>query len=95
MAKLDPILQKALQIQASDVHIAVNNPPLYRHLGDLKRFKANVLTASMTRALIYEILSPDQQAEFEKKLQLDFCYELKGLARFRVNIIHQRLGMDA
>jgi len=95
MAKIDQILTKSAQIGASDVHIAVNNPPMYRHLGELIKFKTKELSSAVTKALIYEILTPEMRETFEKDLQLDFCYELKGLARFRTNILHQRLGIDA
>jgi Tfp pilus assembly pilus retraction ATPase PilT len=40
MAKLDQVLTRAAEIGASDVHIPVNNAPLFRHLGELKKFKA-------------------------------------------------------
>jgi twitching motility protein PilT len=95
LAKIDQILERAAQVGASDVHIAVGNPPMYRHLGDLKKFKAQPLTAAHTKALIREILTPEMWQAFEKDLQLDFSYELTGTARFRANILHQRLGMDA
>lgn len=95
MAKIDAILAKATEIGASDVHIAVSNPPLYRHLGELKKFKFQELTPNITKNLIYEILTPEMQKKFERDLQLDFCYELKGVARFRANVFHQRLGVDA
>ncbi|MBN2126400.1 MAG: type IV pili twitching motility protein PilT, partial [Deltaproteobacteria bacterium] len=64
MAKIDQILAKAAQIGASDVHISVSNPPIYRHLGELRKFKAPALTSAHTRALIYEILSPAMQGQF-------------------------------
>ena len=95
MAKIDQILRMAAKVGASDVHIAVGNPPIYRHLGDLKKFKAKELSPSMTKALIHEILTPEMRQTFERDLQLDFSYEIEGTARFRVNIFHQRLGVDA
>ena len=95
MAKIDQILGKAAEIGASDVHIAVSNPPMFRHLGELKKFKAQPLSSAVTKALIYEILTPEMRKTFEKDMQLDFCYEMKGVARFRTNVLTQRLGVDA
>ena len=95
MAKLDKILAKAAQIGASDVHIAVGNPPLYRNLGDLKRFPIKELSPAATEVLTREIMAPELIEVFEDRLQVDFCYELQGIARFRANVFRQRLGVNA
>ncbi|PKN66613.1 MAG: type IV pili twitching motility protein PilT [Deltaproteobacteria bacterium HGW-Deltaproteobacteria-15] len=95
MAKLDQVLTRAAEIGASDVHISVNNPPLFRHLGELKKFKAPPLTAPQTKGLLHEILTQEMKERFEKDLQIDFSYEIGGVARFRANVFNQRLGIDA
>ena len=77
MAKIDQILGKAAEIKASDVHIAVDNPPMFRHLGELKKFKAQPLSSTLTKSLIFEILSPEMRKTFEKDMQLDFCHEIE------------------
>jgi twitching motility protein PilT len=82
MAKIDQILAKAAEIKASDVHIAVDNPPMFRHLGELKKFKAQPLSSTITKALICEILTPEMQEKFEKDLQLDSCYEKEHNNRY-------------
>lgn len=95
MAKLDQILMKATEVGASDVHISVNNPPLFRHLGELKKFKIPPLNAAQSKGLLYEIFSPKMKEQFEKDLQIDFSYEIDGVARYRTNVFNQRLGIDA
>jgi twitching motility protein PilT len=77
MAKIDQILEKASEIKASDVHIAVDNPPMFRNSGELKKFKAESLSSNVTKVLICEILTPEMQKKFEKDLQLEFCYEIE------------------
>jgi len=94
MAKLDQILIKAAEIGASDVHIAVNNPPLYRHVGELKKFKTQPFSKDMTKALLFEILTSEMKQRIEKDLQCDFSYEIPGVARYRANVFCQRLGLD-
>ena len=94
MAKLDQILIKAAEIGASDVHIAVNNPPLYRHLGELKKFKTQPFSEAMTKALLFEILTSEMKRRIENDLQCDFSYEIPGVARYRANVFCQRLGLD-
>ncbi|MEW6775850.1 MAG: PilT/PilU family type 4a pilus ATPase [Bdellovibrionota bacterium] len=94
MAKIDSLLKKAVESGASDLHVAVGVPPIIRQFGELKRFKFQDLTAEMTQTLLYEILSPEQRKTFESEWELDFAYELAGLARFRANAFKQRKGID-
>ena len=95
MAKIDAILKKAVEIKASDIHIATGNPPMYRQYGKLKKFKSAELASEASKALIYEILTPEQHDCFIKDYELDFCYEIEGVARFRGNVLNQRTGIDA
>lgn len=95
MAKIDAFLKKAFQNKASDIHIATGNPPMYRQYGRLRKFKYHELTPELSKKLIYEILSPEQRERFEKDYELDFCYEIAEVARFRGNVLYQRTGIDA
>lgn len=95
MAEIDTLLQQAVQVQASDFHLATGSPHVVRQFGRLRRLKTPQLTADKAKELVYEILTPVQQKLLEKNLQLDFGYEIKGLSRFRGNVILQRKGLDA
>jgi len=95
MAKLDKVLQMAVQARASDLHVPTGDTFLIRQFGRLKRVKSERLAPEAARNLVYEILSPTQRKLLEKDLQLDFSYEIEGLARFRGNVILQRRGLDA
>jgi twitching motility protein PilT len=95
MAKLDSVLRMGIQAQASDVHISPGNPFIVRQFGRLRKVKSPELTSDQTSSLIREILTPSQQQALEQNLQLDFSYELDGLARFRGNAIIQRRGLTA
>ena len=44
------------------------------------------MTASETKQLIYSVLTDAQKGRFEEKLEHDFSFGVKGLARFRANI---------
>jgi twitching motility protein PilT len=94
MAKLDLILSKAVEFGASDVHISVGHPPLYRYLGELKQFKIQPFSAAITKSLFSEVLNPEMKERLEKDLQCDFSYDIPGVARFRANVFCQRLGVD-
>jgi len=95
MAKLDSVLRIAVQAQASDLHVSPGNPFILRQFGRLRKVKSPELTPERTSGLIREILSSGQQQALDQNLQLDFSYELKGLARLRGNAIIQRRGLTA
>jgi twitching motility protein PilT len=95
MPKIDSVLEMAAKARASDLHIATGSPFVIRQFGRLRLAKSQEVTPEVSRDLIYEILSPGQRRALELDLQLDFGYELKGLARFRGNVILQRRGMNA
>jgi twitching motility protein PilT len=54
-----------------------------------------VLDATMTRELIYGVLSNDQRQRLETDWQLDFAYSVPNTARFRVNAYFQRNAIGA
>jgi len=95
MARLDSVLQMAAKAGASDLHVPTGSPFLIRRFGRLQRMKSQTLTAEAVQALVHEILSPYQRAMLEKHLQLDFSYQIQGVARFRSSVVRQRNGLDA
>ena len=92
MAAMDLIklLEFGVRQEASDLILKANQPPIYRIHGDLVRMKLDALDADDVRATAYSILSRDQIDLFERDMELDYAYELSGLARFRGNVMIQR-----
>ncbi len=88
--KIQQLFKVMVESGASDLHLTVGTPPAMRVHGEIRRVKLNNLSHDDTRRLVYQILTEDQQAEFEKNLELDFSFGIKGLARFRANIFYQR-----
>ena len=95
MAKLDNFLRYAMTMGASDLHVASGTVPLMRVQGELKPLKTAPLAPNDAAALVGEILTPEQKVYFQENLDLDFCYEVPGMGRFRGNILKQRKGVDA
>ncbi len=95
MVKIDNILKYASSIGASDVHIASETTPLIRFHGELKPIKMNPLTSKEAFDMIGEIMTPEQKENFSKNLDIDFCYQVPGIGRFRINVLKQRKGVDA
>jgi len=92
MAKFGlPALLKTMVDQgASDLHITVGVPPQFRINGKMIKVKMPSLTDQDTKELCYSIVTESQKVEFERKLELDFSFSLKGVSRFRGNIFYQR-----
>jgi twitching motility protein PilT len=96
MANLDALLKALRERKGSDLHLSPGNPPLGRVAGDLVPLAEAPLDAAANQALLYEIMSLEQQKEFEASHDLDFAYPVEELqARFRANIFFGRLGISA
>ncbi len=80
---------------ASDLHLSAGIEPMIRIDGRMKRIDAPPLTKDEIHDLIYDILTDEQQAAFQEKLDLDFAIELENVARFRVNVFVQYRGEAA
>ncbi|MHB0975616.1 MAG: type IV pilus twitching motility protein PilT [Candidatus Aquicultorales bacterium] len=91
--KIDDILIKSHEHDASDVIIKVGAPPLFKLSGDLVPVGTEKLTPEKTIELIRAVIGEELFRKFEKDLELDLAYELQGLCRFRVNVFRQR-GSD-
>jgi twitching motility protein PilT len=90
------ILTRAVQKKASDIHVVVGKPPMARILGEIVPIEGYpVLTAEDTQKLIYSILFDAQRRKFEESQELDCSFSVPGLARFRVNVLMARQGIEA
>lgn len=95
MAKIDALFKMMQQQGASDLHISTGAPPLLRLHGDMVRIKSPDLTNEQATALLFEILDDEQRQSFAETRDLDFAYEIPGLARFRGNILDTYRGIAA
>jgi twitching motility protein PilT len=75
---------------ASDLHISAGLPPMVRIDGELRRIDVPELTHEDVLNLMHQIMSDHQKKEFEEKLETDFSFEVKGLARFRVKYFQSK-----
>ena len=89
---IDELLRLAVEQGASDIHIVVGAPPKFRINGELMPVRQySVLTADINRKILSPIIRDDEILDqFDKDGDLDFAYQIKGVARFRVNLYKQR-----
>ena len=95
MAKIDAFFKLMHEQGASDLHLVAGQPPLVRIHGDMERVKYKVLDNDDLRKMLYEITPEDKVKVFEETGDVDFGYEVPGLARYRANYFMQRVGIGA
>ncbi len=87
---MDTLLRKAVENKASDIHITVGVPPVFRINGSLVAAGDTPLTSKDTAMMLESITSAEQQTKFHEQGELDFSYAIAGVSRFRVNAFRQR-----
>ncbi len=92
---LNEMLRVLTEKGASDLHLTTNSAPQIRIDGVLSPLDHPPLTPSETKKLVYSILTDKQKQRLEEDLELDLSFGLKGLARFRANVFHQRGAIAA
>ena len=95
MAKIDAFFKLMNEQGASDLHLVAGSPPALRIRGDIERIKYKVLDNDDLRAMLYEIAPEQKIKTFEETGDIDFGYEIPGLARYRANFFMQKNGVGA
>lgn len=95
MAKIDAFFRLLNEVGGSDLHLSTGNPPIMRVKGQLRRLEYPELQHEQLQSMLYEICPEEKQKIFEEKWDLDFAYELPGIARYRANFLNQKWGIAA
>jgi len=95
MAKIDAFFKLMNEQGASDLHLVAGQAPMLRITGDIERVKYKVLDNDDLRTMLYEITPEHKVKVFEETGDVDFGYEVSGLARYRANYFMQRNGIGA
>src|SRR3954466_8266815 len=95
LAHVDDYLAIGQQGGASDIHLGVNAPPLWRLHGTLQPIwpDAPRLTPEQTLALAEGFLSDLHKTQLNERGDSDFAYANES-GRFRTSVVRQRLGID-
>ena len=63
--------------------------------GDVRRLNVDALDHKTVHAMVYDIMNDTQRKTYEEFLEIDFSFEIEGLARFRVNAFNHQRGAGA
>lgn len=86
------LLAFTVKNKASDLHLSAGLPPMIRVDGDVRRINLPPLEHKELHDMIYDIMNDYQRKEYEETYEIDFSFEIPGLARFRVNAFNQNRG---
>ncbi len=95
MAKIDAFFKLMHDQSASDLHLAAGQQPALRIHGEVERIKYKTLDNDDLRKILYEITPEEKVKTFEETGDIDFAYEIPGLARYRVNYYMHKDGVAA
>jgi twitching motility protein PilT len=95
MAKIDAFFKLMFEQGASDLHLSTGNQPIIRLHGEMTKVQYKVLENDELKAMLFEIAPPAKRQVFEDTGDVDFGYELPGIARFRANFFQQKYGCGA
>jgi twitching motility protein PilT len=87
---IDKLLEACVKQGASDIHITVGQPPVFRLHGRLRRLETKVLEPDDTVALMKSVAPERCQRELQEVGSSDFGFAFGDKARFRVSIFKQR-----
>jgi len=95
LSHVDEYLVIGQSAGASDIHLGINAPPIWRLHGTLQPIwpDAPRLTSDQTLALAKGFLSNPQKTQLYERGDADFAYA-NDFGRYRTSVVRQRLGVD-
>ena len=90
MARVKTILADAIKKKASDVHINVGMPPIFRKNTELADMDFPAVSSEDAKEMVLDMVGLDRFKKLEEKKDLDFSTTIEGGHRFRVNAHYQR-----
>ncbi len=88
---LEALLKRAVESNASDIHLKVGSPPVIRIDGELRRLAdMDTLKPTDTEAMAQSIFTQKAANHFNEHGEADFAYGRRDMGRFRIGVFRQR-----
>ena len=88
--RIEQLLREMVNHKASDLHIRVGVPPVYRINGSLQKLFDVRVDPMMMDSFLDDIMNREQKQRFETNKECDFAVGARDMGRFRVNVFRQR-----
>jgi len=84
------LLEKMVQVEASDLYITVDSPPMYRVEGVVAPWGDGKYTPQETETMAMSLMNQTQKTYFARRWEMNLAISYPNLGRFRVSIFRQR-----
>lgn len=84
------LLEAMPKLAASDLHLKVGGPPIYRINGELRPVEHPPVSEEEMDKVVNEVINPRKKVELSEQGTCDFAYSIPNVARYRFNVFHQR-----
>ncbi len=85
-----PFFKLMAERNASDLFLTANSPVIIKIQGVCYPVNNQVLSGEHVRHLVYQLLSPEHIAAFERDWELNTAHEIAGVGNFRINVFKSR-----
>jgi twitching motility protein PilT len=92
--KLESLLAAGVAVSASDVHLHAGGPLKQRVNGELI-VTDDAIDPELVERMVSAALTQEQRQVLHDDGEIDFCFDLPGIGRFRANAYRQQRGLDA
>ncbi len=87
---ITPLLKLAVERNASDLLFSVDAPINIKIDGVAKPINDQKVDSESARRIAYEMMTPDQIAQFEREHEMNFSFRVPDVGSFRVNVFQQK-----
>jgi pilus retraction protein PilT len=95
MQKIDRFLKLMNDRGASDFHMTVGRPPMLRASGTIESIRYRTLSEADFTEMLKPVTPARLWDEYVQTGDIDYSYEIPGVARYRVNLFRQQRGGGA
>src|SRR5579862_6071768 len=90
MIDIDAVLKELVGRRGSDLHLKVGRPPLMRISSDLLPSEFPPLSHADMQDVLQKLLGTEGWSRLQSDFEVDASYEIKDMARFRLNAFKER-----
>lgn len=91
---IDLLLEAMPKVEASDLHLKVGGPPMYRIHGELRPVEHDTLTQKDIMDVVTQMVPAQKRVILDELGTVDFAYTMPKISRFRINVYRQRGQMS-